>query len=333
MPTYNIDNLKSTLTPAFYKCISKVDSETEQHFKEMIAQVPDPARSSLVKIFQKYSELGNYSKLSEGGSAYQKFGFNIAYDLGITDPNKLILINNAAYVGTIHSLVLDNIVDNGGNPDVVPIRDTYLAHLLFVFYLSDLKKINPENWEKKGAEDFLEYEIDTYSALYEEEFYHVGTSTNPYPQSLISRKCSPIKEVVGETLYLAGRNDLKENLFRIIDDASFALCSLDDLIDWEEDLDRKRYTFPIQLCLDEMGISADDMSHEELKKSIFSKLIFGQIYHSFMKELCDILIDCAVGCEPISKKLQLYFATAHEYALTVWKRHIRFLMSLDKDEC
>jgi hypothetical protein len=327
MPAYSVDQFKNTITPHFYRCAQDVDAGTKEHIQEIIAQVPDPAKSALEKLFQK-----NYSRLSEGGAAYQKVGFTLAYDLGITDTSKLIHINNAACVGSIHSLVLDNIVDNGGNPDAVPIRDTYLAHLLSIFYLNELKKISPENWEHTGADEVVKHEINTYSALYEEELYHVRVATSPYPRTLISRKCSPIKEVVGELLALTGRHDLKDDLFNIIDDASFVLCSLDDLLDWEEDLDRRRYTYPIQLCLDEMETPAGELSSEELKKEIFSRLIFGQQYHAIMKELCDILVDCSNRCEPISKKLQLYFTTVHEIARTVWQEHIRFLISLDEHE-
>lgn len=316
---------RDVVDKAFVAAVTNVTAATMGHVRARIATLPEPARSGLAKV------LKNYKAVQMATSVGQKVALSVAYDLGLRDVAGLTLVNNASTFGSLHSLLLDDLVDNAANPVVCPVSNAYLAHLLFIFYLDDIRQICPTSWDEHGYPAFLGSEFETYSALYEEEVEHVGAATAFSSRSLIARKCSPVKAIMRQVLLRVGRLELAGALDGIIEDASVAMCTLDDVIDWEEDLDRRRYTYPIQVVLDELSIvDPGAIPVDELRVRVLRHLSFEPVYHRLMKEILDSLQDCGRRASEISPKLRVWFEISAGQVETSWRDHVAFLLDLDR---
>src|SRR5208283_1173534 len=107
--------------------IPRVAAATYEHFEACLTRVPEPARSELRR-------LGGLKAKTQDVSVVAKVILVLAYDLGIRDERILARINNASALGVVHSVILDDVVDNKGIGPRAAIRNVYLAHMVFNFY-------------------------------------------------------------------------------------------------------------------------------------------------------------------------------------------------------
>jgi hypothetical protein len=64
------------------------------------------------------------------------------------------------------------------------------------------------------------------------------------------------------------------------------MCTIDDILDWEEDYNRCRFTYPLQTAFDRLGIVYDHERHEAIKIQIFRALCYGRLYHELDERGC-----------------------------------------------
>lgn len=307
---------ESRFDSEFRAVAEDINATTIEYLYSTARSLREPARSALTDVIHDYRALHLASTVG------QKVGLALAWDLGFRNVDKLVRVNSAAAFGSLYSLLLDDIVDNAGSQ--APLSYSYLAHLLFIFYLRELREISPDTWNDDGFEVFVQAEIETYCAIFDEELNHVGHSQSFTSRDLVTFKCSPIKALINASLHVTGRPELKPLMFRVLEDASFALCLLDDLVDWEEDLDRERYTYPIQAAIDELGISIDRLSTHELKTKVLRQLAFTSLFDRLMNESAELLLNCRRSVKPFSPKLAYWFEKCHEDVIHCWTGHIRY---------
>ncbi|MCP1752027.1 hypothetical protein [Bradyrhizobium elkanii] len=300
----------------YLRLIRVVKAGTMQHVNARLSTIPLPTRAELESLLTEY--------LMAKVSVVEKVNMYLAYDLGIRDEGVLQKINNAATFGNIHTLILDNIIDNKGIGQKAELRNVYLAHIIFDFYVDDWLKISKT---ADQFQEFVQFELETYSALFDEELNHVGTSKTFSSKDLNTHKCSPFKAIAIQVLRAADRDDLKPKVFWLIDRASFALCTLDDILDWEQDFDRRRFTYPLQLAFDKLGISYKTGDHDKIKRKVFRTLCYGTLYHDIMKELTQTLEECMEVASGVSKGLAFWFHEYHGLTMDAWRDHVRFLVS------
>jgi hypothetical protein len=174
----------------------------------------------------------------------------VGYDLGIRDARVLTDIYEASALGSLHASVLDAVVDGRGHPDIAPTSAAYLAQLLFAFYLDAVVRITPD---RALPSSFVIVATNVYTTLYEEETLHRDRPLPYADQKVLTNKCGEAKNLMAAVLTRVDRADLMPTVQKVVDRASLALCLMDDLMDWQEDLIEGRYTYPIQAALDQAG--------------------------------------------------------------------------------
>lgn len=213
---------------------------------------------------------------------YQKICLASALDLGITDFNVLTTLNKACLFGNLHTLILDDIVDNSTCLQYEKLKYIYIAKLYYLEYIYALKQLF--NNEECYWKYLHKYEKQTYIALYHEESKHVF-NLNAYGEEdlkFIGWKCAPVKSVMAGILSSAKRLDLLEYAEKMVDNASIGFLLLDDFRDWEEDLMRSRFTYPLTLSLLPLNKNIEYYAIEDLKKIVFKKLTIGQQYYDIL---------------------------------------------------
>jgi len=127
-------------------------------------------------------------------------------------------------------------------------------------------------------------------------------------------------------LYWANREDLKADVSFVLGHGAFALCVLDDLTDWEEDYDRRRFTYPLQLAFERENILYKPDKHDELKKEVLRALCYGPVYHELMKEVSEIFKETSKRSEAISMHLSRWLYAYYEKTMASWREHVEFLI-------
>lgn len=241
----------------------------------------------------------------------------------------MLISNCSAALGIIHSFWLDQIIDSRGEAPGAPLRNIYLTHLVFGLYVDSwLALVNGS----VAYNEFLAIEVETYSALFEEEIFHVGTSQTFRSQNIIAHKCSPVKSIAFAILALTGRSELNAPIVKVIESISLALCTLDDLLDWEEDYERGRITFPIQLALERLHCAYTVEKHEALKASIFREIFFGRIYHELMQEILKSLEESRLLALTFSPSLSSFINDCRSRTSASWEAYVRLLISYPKGD-
>ena len=290
---------------------------TAEHIRARICMLPMPAKEEMTAATGKY-----IARLS----IFQRIVLSTAVDLGIKDQALLQLINNAISAGSVHSCLLDDVIDSQGGTDKAHIAQVYLAHIMFGFYVQDWLALCGNMVSRQTYDQFLEIELETYSALFEEEFHHVGNSMPFRSTDLITHKCSPIKAVLLQVLRLANKQDQQAALFAIMEPACYTVCLMDDILDWEEDFDRSRFTYPIQAALDRLGIRYDANRHDDIKRKVLRVLCYSSLYHELMKDITDTQVHCIEKATQLSPHLASWIRECHGRTMAHWQDHVRFLV-------
>ncbi len=118
---------------------------------------------------------------------------------------------------------------------------------------------------------------------------------------------------------------IKDRIFSSFEHISFISLALDDLQDWEEDLDRERFTYPLQKCIDELQLDVTNIEKDDLKKRIFRHLASSPVYHEIMKEVVDLLEECQKEFSTISPKVALWCHVTRQKTILEWGRFVDFL--------
>jgi hypothetical protein len=302
--------------PGLLRLMQELQVDTKTHILAYIRKLPDPARTELTTFISQYSD--------EEIALPLRFSIALASGLGISEQDTLKKISRATILGSWHSDLLDDIVDTRGTQS--PVRNTYLAHIVFNLYLSSWQEIRGGSTSPIDRKVFCDTELETYTALFDEAFNHMDVA-RPYRSTrIIAQKCSPVKTIAWQILSLADRSDLKRDIDWLIEKGSFAALLSDDILDWEEDYDALRFTYPIQRILDALEITYQKEDHEEIKLRIFRALYFGTIYHEFMREITNAFAECARVAEPVSKDLSYWFNYCHVRSLASWSKYIEFIV-------
>jgi hypothetical protein len=303
---------------AFARTAAAVRRRTEDRLRELYGQLPDPLSGQFHRVLTPYLEKFVLR------DPPRNIVMAIAYDLGIRDTAELVLLSTSTALGGMHSLVLDDLVDNRGASGR-PWHDIYLAHLLYVLHQDLLQQVHAADWSERGRPATLAAQVETYAALVEEEILHVGQPTPYVDSSLVWGKCAPVKGVIERVLARAGRRELKPDFDLAADCACFALCTLDDMLDWPEDYDRRRFTYPVQRALDRIEADWCPERHEEMRGLIEHELVFGTTHHALMAEITEALKEARRLVGKVSPTLDLMLAGSVEGAMLSWRRHLRYL--------
>lgn len=249
----------------------------------------------------------------------------VSYDLGLTDPKDLTQISLIAVLGGMHSLVLDDIVDNAGAGR--PIHHAYVAHVLFVLATDLLERFDPDSWFDGGSKNFVDAQLTTYRALIDEELNHVHRS-RPYASTqFLAEKCAPLKGIIERVVIRVGRQDVLSRLLESIDHACLALCALDDLLDWDEDLSIGRITYPIQLALESAEVEYSESDLPNLRNVVSHELVYGTPYHRVMQEIVHSFDRSRALSDGLSPQLDLFLDACLTAAENGWRDHISFLLT------
>lgn len=311
-------------TAAFARNAAVVLRSTRDRLRALCAESPDPLAGQFERILARYLEKDVLR------DPPRNIVIAIAYDLGIRNTEELVLLSTATALGGMHSLVLDDFVDNRGGSER-PWHDLYIAHLLYVLHQDLLQQVSPSDWSELGRAATRAAQLETYAALVEEEILHVGKPTPYVDRSLIWRKCAPVKAMVERVLASAGRYELKADFELAADRACFALCTLDDMLDWPEDYERRRFTYPIQLALERSGAEWSAEHHDEARELIQYELVFGTTHHALMAEITTALSQARQLVGKIAPNLDLMLAGSLSSAMFSWRRHLRYLTAIELD--
>jgi hypothetical protein len=193
-----------------------------------------------------------------------------------------------------------------------------------------MQGICAEDWFANGRETSLNVQLDTYAALVEEEMLHVDVANAYLSPAIVWRKCAPVKAVIERVLALAGRPELKTTLDEAADQACFALCTLDDMLDWPDDYAQRRFTYPIQRAIEAVGESWSPARHDELGKVVEIELVYGLTHHALMTEVLTALEASARLVAPISPQLAALIEASHSGAEASWRRHLAYLTDVER---
>jgi hypothetical protein len=296
----------------------RIGVATYEHFEACVDRVPEPARSELRRL------AGDLAK-AERLAVATKVIMLLAHDLGIRDTPTLVRINNATGLGGIHSTMLDHIVDNKGVGDRAAIQNVYLSHVVFNFYYDAWSRIREQPPTFAEIEEFTGFEIETYAALFDEEARHVGVSSPFESQRTVAAKCAPVKAVILQMFRLTGREDLKDRIFSAVEECSFALLLGDDIEDWEQDFDLRRFTYPLQAAFERLDLVYDPTRHECLKQKVARTLFLTGLYNELMKDIADRFASTANDLAPVCPSLAAWLGELTEKARKTWRRHARFV--------
>ena len=300
----------------FSAMIPEIIASSKLDIELRLLTIPEPSRSRMRDLINIYFSRGLWHP--------QRINLGIAYDLGGRDTSALRRLNTMAGYGLLNSLVLDDIVDNKGVGKNSPLRDVYIAHMFFNLY-SDAWVSACSSDVSKMQGRFVDLEMETYNALFEEESEHVDRPRSYSSPALVWKKCAPMKAIALAVLYNANRLELRDSVFSILDRSSYAACILDDLLDWEEDFDRCRFTYPLQQALDRGRIVYVAEQHEEIKMRVLRELCYSPLYGSLLSEACAIFGATSREASMFSPHLSKWLSAYRNAALDSWQHHVSFL--------
>jgi hypothetical protein len=299
----------------FLLLIDELQRSTLESVNRCVSAVPLPARAELESLIASYATFGVSLPL--------KFSIALAVDLGIHDKEHLRALAYWVTLGCLYSDLLDDIVDTKGQR--WPIRNVYLAHIIFDFYVDARIKFLGQISAAEYSE-FLTIELETYSALFEEEFYHVDVSRPFSSSKIVWQKAAPLKEIARQILGLANRTELKPEIYSVIERSSFAALVLDDIYDWEEDYELRRFTYPLQMALNKLGIEYRRENHDEIKLKILRIFCYGSLYHDLMREITKTFDECGDAISAASPKISALMYQFRDRSMKHWKNHVEFLV-------
>jgi hypothetical protein len=310
------------MTDDYTQVAAAVLRTTRKRVADAIASLPEPLDAELRRV------AGPYLDKNIQADPPRNIVVAVAYDQGIRELDVLAALSATSALGGMHSLILDDLVDNKDR-DRRPWHDIYLAHVLYVLHHRMLEQICAADWLAHGSQVSLAAQMDTYAALVEEETAHVGVSTPYTTPDIVWRKCSPVKAVIERVLALAGRHGQKERMDEAADLTCFALCTLDDMLDWPEDYANRRFTYPVQCALDALGRSWCPAADDELREAIERELVYGVTHHRLLAEITRALERARVLADEVSPQLATYLAAALDSVRQTWKRHLRYLSAVE----
>ena len=109
------------------------------------------------------------------------------------------------------------------------------------------------------------------------------------------------------------------------------MCTLDDIVDWEEDLERGRFTYPLQEATTNASRRLQVPKSDLTRAAVFRSLACSDIYHTLMKEITDQL-DLAEKEASGLPRLAFWLLMVKNDCLTSWKSHVRYLLTLAHSE-
>jgi hypothetical protein len=305
------DHLRSAVGTHFLDLAVGVERESLRMVADRAKHLAGPARDGMDSLFAAYEALGTRSSLLG-------LPLMVAYDLNVRDWSNLVRVYEATLLGCLHAVGLDAIVDTHLGSEAGPLQDLYLVHILFDWYVDSLSKISASSWVPTGASLFQATEQETYEALYEEEFLHVRKST-PYKDGRIqTAKCSALKVVLASVVSAGENPECLRSLSHAVDRTSYAMCLLDDVWDWEEDLARHRYTLPIQRALEALRISDQEREFANLKHRVRRSLFLNGIVEGLVRDISLALRESRDEVRSISPKAELWLWLAERSARSYW---------------
>lgn len=318
-------HLRAALGQHFFDIAMGVETYSIRNMLERADRLEEPARAGLLALFDRYEGLG--TRVSALGLPLM-----VAYDLNVRDWDTLLAVYESTLAGCLHAVALDAIVDTSADEELAPLRDLYLVHLLFDWQIETLTRVCHESWSDHGFQFFLNIEYQIYGALFEEELLHTGVSNEFVDGHILAAKCGALKTVMSEVVYAAERPDLLPVIGEVVDKASYAMCLLDDIWDWEEDLARHRYTFPIQRALERMEIPNPEVIFGELPSRVRRGLFVGGVVHELILDIRDNLRACQLLVRPVSAKAELWLWLAEQNALSYWDAVLEQLLRLRPEQ-
>ena len=308
---------------SFVEVSSRVLAGTRTRLRQLVAELPQPLANRVG------SAVLHYADKQIDRDPPRNIVTAVAYDCGLRDLDVLVEAGLATALGGMHSLVLDEFVDNRGASDR-PWHDLYVCHILHVLHQRSLQRIHPADWFPQGIDTDVAAQVCTYNALMDEELNHVGVASAYESPRIVWEKCSPVKAVIERVLAAAGRRADLARYFSACDLACFALCTLDDMLDWGEDFRLRRFTYPIQSAMTRLGIDWDEVRAEEIRAEVYAELCYGRTYHELLKQVLDSL-DEAIGLVGHhAPNLAMLVGASRAAAAESWRDHVGYLLDVER---
>jgi len=310
----------SSLPVGFSELNDNLNTRVEERLRQRASELPEPIRSRYEKV------VVDFGFMMMAKSFSRKCAIAISWDLNIKDENVLVGICDATVCGGLYILIFDSVMDDRADPDINPIYDLYLAHLFYLQYLKQYNDISGSGIHEHVLNDIVSGETESMIVNYEEEIWHVASPRPFQSEKLLEHRCSHFKGLLSAILSSANRYDLMKPLSKIVDRGSFSYCLLDDIADWQEDLARNRFTYPIQLCFDRKKVDPSNLTKAEQHSFVLRNLQFGELYHELMARICADFEFLHQECEKLGNPLLgNMFATSLEICERLWSTHIRSL--------
>lgn len=172
--------------------------------------------------------------------------FWLAESLGVVDDTTVNALGTATILGNAHIVIQDNIIDRQAHPDpqLVCLSNLLLARSLALFY-----SVVPSPAQFSS---YVEHFLEQYSDAVLWENQHRGKVRKSFCAedfTRVSWKGAPAKICVAAVALVAGEAGRIDRLSKAVDSFSLATQLLDDVRDWEEDIDNGIYSYPVTLAI------------------------------------------------------------------------------------
>ncbi|MHB9026432.1 MAG: class 1 isoprenoid biosynthesis enzyme [Armatimonadota bacterium] len=294
-----------------------VHRRTEELAREFSVQFHPVVRDALVALFDE-PDIAGRSKVFP----YTVFVATAA-DAGLFDIETISRINFAGACGNTYYSLLDRIVDNKEQLCPERLNDLMLADLLLYKFWEEIKEYYP-------TDDFWRFVpplfTDAAEAMFIEEVLHVSKLTVYEKDELkyLAHKSIPLTSVFQAIFYAANKPHFACSMRELVLHTCFGLQLLDDLRDWDEDLARKRFTYPLQRAIEAEELTLAECFTEDGKSKIARSVFLGPVYHEVVNIAIDSLkhaYELATGnLLYTSEELMRYIGKAHSDYETALRR-------------
>ncbi|HEY4453033.1 MAG TPA: hypothetical protein VGN81_01875 [Pseudonocardiaceae bacterium] len=308
---------------SFVEVSSRVLAGTKERLRQLVAELPQPLADRVRHAVRRYLDE------QVDRDPPRNIVTAIAYDVGVRELDLLVEVGLATALGGMHALVLDDFVDNRG-VSARPWHNLYVCHVLYVLHQRSLQRIHPTDWFPHGLDADVAAQLCTYNALVDEELNHVQVATAYESPRIVWEKCAPVKAVIERVLAVAGRRADLPSYAAACDLACFALCTLDDMLDWTDDFRLRRFTYPIQSALSRLGVDWDEDRSDEIRAAVYAELCFGQTYHLLLKEILDSLDQAIDLVERRAPNLAVLVGSSRTAAVESWQAHVGYLLDVER---
>ncbi len=291
MSTDNIDliYLKSPKSHPSYEQVKDAFLQsrnyTHKKIKIFTDKLSDPLKTDMIKVLNNPKIAHSFEQIV--------FKFIISACVDLKSENDLISSTlYSAYLGNIHTLITDHVIDNKFDEDRRLVDQIPVGEVCYLEFILSL--LETANNDPVCIQRIREFYYKTFEVLYWEEKCHVGTISE-YKDSdldLISQKCAPIKAIMYLPIKLTDNLSIEQKIYQVIDNLSLGSLLLDDYHDWEEDLIRQRYTYPLTLALKRLGIDNaaqidvhDDKFISQVKAAMFMSEVSIKVFDVILKRL------------------------------------------------